>query len=167
VSVIIGIDPGSRTTGYGIVRLERHRVSHLEDGCIRLGELPLAERLVTLFEALAAIIARQQPTAAAIEQVFMNRNADSALKLGHARGVAMLSVARAGLPVNEYAATLVKQTVVGRGHADKVQVQHMVRALLGLDHVPPPDAADALAVAICHAHQSTGLARLGLAGGRR
>lgn len=166
LAIILGIDPGSRITGYGIVRVDRHHLTHLEDGCVRLGEADLASRLVILYDALSELVEHHRPVAVAVEQVFMNRNADSALKLGHARGVALLAAARAGVAVSEYAATLVKQTVVGRGHADKTQVQHMVRALLRLERTPATDAADALAVAICHAHHSAGIARLALAGGR-
>ncbi|MEX2481083.1 MAG: crossover junction endodeoxyribonuclease RuvC [Gammaproteobacteria bacterium] len=166
MTIILGIDPGSRVTGYGVVSVERHRVTHVDDGCIRLGDIPLGERLVILFDALSAIIAQHLPAEAAVEKVFMNRNADSALKLGHARGVAMLAAAKGGLAVNEYAATLIKQTVVGRGHADKLQIQHMVTALLRLERAPQADAADALAAAICHAHMRTGLAQIALAGAR-
>lgn len=153
-------------TGFGVVEVSRHRVTHLHAGCIRLGEIAFAERLVVLFDELSAVIARYRPTEAAVEKVFMNRNADSALKLGHARGVAMLAAGKAGLAVNEYAATLIKQTVAGRGHAGKGQIQHMVKALLGLAEAPAADAADALAAAICHAHMRDGLARLALAAGR-
>lgn len=167
MSVILGIDPGSRITGWGVVRVSGHRVSHLDDGCIRLGDGPLDERLVTLFDVLSSVIARHRPDEAAVEKVFMNRNADSALKLGHARGVAILCARRAGLAVSEYAATQVKQALVGRGHADKAQVQHMVKALLDLAATPAADAADALAAAICHAHMREGLARIALAGARR
>lgn len=163
---ILGIDPGSRVTGYGVVTLERHRVSYLACGCIRLGTGALDDRLTVLFDALEAVIVEHGPAEAAVEKVFMNRNADSALKLGHARGVAIVAARRAGLVVAEYSATQIKQTVVGRGHAEKGQVQHMVKALLGLSDTPAPDAADALAAAICHGHMREGLARLALAGGR-
>lgn len=165
--VILGIDPGSRVTGYGVVGLERHRVSHIENGCIKLGSGALDGRLLTLFDSLSEIIERLQPEEVAIERVFMNRNADSALKLGHARGVAMLTACKAGLKLAEYSATQIKQTIVGRGHADKAQVQHMVKALLTLDALPQNDAADALGAAICHAHMREGLAQIALAGGRR
>ncbi len=167
MTIILGIDPGSRITGYGVVRVSRHQLSLLADGCIHLGSGPMAERLVKLFDELNGIISTHQPDEAAVEKVFMNRNADSALKLGHARGGAILTVARAGVAVHEYAATLIKQTVVGRGHAEKGQVQHMVGALLKLEHQPPTDAADAIAAAICHAHMRDGVARIALAGGGR
>jgi len=166
LTIILGIDPGSRVTGYGVLRLERHRAEFLDAGCIRLGDGALAERLVQIYDELSTVIARHGPGEAAVERVFMNRNADSALKLGHARGVALLAARRAGLAVHEYSATQIKQAVVGRGHADKVQVQHMIKALLGLGTAPPADAADALAAALCHGHQREGLARLALAGAR-
>lgn len=167
MTIILGIDPGSRITGYGVVAVERHRVTHLANGCIKLGGAALDVRLMTLYDELSQVIGEYRPHEAAIEKVFMNRNADSALKLGHARGVAMLGASKGGLTVAEYSATQIKQTVVGRGHADKVQVQHMVKALLELDANPAADAADALAAAICHAHMREGLAQIALAGGRR
>lgn len=163
---ILGIDPGSRVTGYGVVDVQRHRVQHIVEGCIRLGNASIETRLVTIFDTLSALIVEYRPDEAAIEKVFMSRNADSALKLGHARGVAMLAASKAGLGVTEYSPTTIKQAVVGRGHADKEQVQHMVRALLALERVPQADAADALAAAICHAHMREGLARLALSGAR-
>ncbi|MEQ8662644.1 MAG: crossover junction endodeoxyribonuclease RuvC [Gammaproteobacteria bacterium] len=164
--LVLGIDPGSRVTGYGVIGIERHRVQHVANGCIRLGDGAIDARLVTMFDALTAVIAEHHPVEAAIEKVFMNRNADSALKLGHARGVAMLAASKAGLAVSEYSPNSIKQAVVGRGHAEKGQVQHMVRALLGLTTAPQADAADALATAICHAHMREGLARLARAGAR-
>lgn len=166
MTVILGIDPGSRVTGFGVIAVSRHRVRHVDDGCIRLGDGPLDDRLVTLFEALADVIARHRPAEAAVEKVFMNRNADSALKLGHARGVALLAARRGGLAVSEYAPNQIKQALVGRGHADKAQVQHMVKALLELERAPAADAADALGAAVCHAHMREGLARIALAGSR-
>ena len=153
-------------TGYGVVRTERRRLSYLACGSIRLGNGALDDRLSLLFDELSSIIDRYDPVEAAVEKVFMNRNADSALKLGHARGVAMLCACKAGLRVAEYAATQIKQTVVGRGHAAKGQIQHMVKALLELDGAPAADAADALAAAICHAHMREGVARIALAGAR-
>lgn len=168
MTVILGIDPGSRVTGYGVVRSAPQRTEFLTCGCIRLAtDGSFDERLVQLYDELAAVIAEHRPTEAAIERVFMNRNADSALKLGHARGVAMLAARRAGLVVSEYTATQIKQSVVGRGHAEKVQVQHMVRFLLGLSAEPSADAADALAAALCHAAMRDGRARLANAGWRQ
>ena len=165
MTVIIGIDPGSRVTGYGVVRVERQRTEYLTCGCIRLAtDGSFAERLVQLYDELSAIIAEFGPAEAAIEKVFMNRNVDSALKLGHARGVAMVAARRAGVVVHEYTATQIKQSVVGRGHADKVQVQHMVKFLLALNATPTADAADALAAALCHGAMRDGKARIALAG---
>ena len=166
MTIILGIDPGSRITGYGVVSVARHRVTHIADGCIRVADQPLEQRLVSIFNRLDEVIQEYHPEEAAVEKVFMNRNPDSALKLGHARGVALLVACRAGLSVSEYAATRIKQALVGRGHADKTQVQHMVSALLDLKSNPQADAADALAAAICHAHMREGLARIALAGGR-
>ena len=123
----------SRITGFGIVRAERHQVDYIECGCIRLGSGELDQRLRYLHEQLSAIIEQFHPAEVAIERVFMNRNADSALKLGHARGVAIVAASLNGAEVSEYSATQIKQTVVGRGHADKQQVQHMVSALLKLE----------------------------------
>ena len=166
MTVIIGIDPGSRVTGYGVVRMVRNRAEFVACGCIRLGDGSLDQRLVQLYDELSAVIAEFRPDEAAIERVFMSRNADSALKLGHARGVAILALRRAGNPVFEYSATQTKQAIVGRWHADKVQVQHMVRTLLGLDVTPAADAADALAAAICHGHTRASLVHLARAGAR-
>ena len=166
MTIIIGIDPGSRITGYGVVCLERHSARFIACGSIQLGSEALDDRLTLLYDELSAVMHTYKPMEAAVEKVFMNRNADSALKLGHARGVAILAARKAGLLIHEYAATQIKQTVVGRGHADKVQVQHMVRVLLKLDRAPAADAADALAAALCHGHLRDGLARLALAGMR-
>ena len=167
LTVIIGIDPGSRVTGYGVVRSAPGRTEYLTCGCIRLDtDGSFDERLVQLYDALSAVIAEHRPSEAAIEKVFMNRNADSPLKLGHARGVAMVAARRAGVSVSEYSATQIKQSVVGRGHAEKVQVQHMVKFLLGLSAEPSADAADALAAALCHGAMRDGRARLARAGVR-
>ena len=165
MTVIIGIDPGSRVTGYGVVRIDRQRTEYITCGCIRLDTgASFDQRLVQLYDDLSAVIALHQPVEAAIEKVFMNRNVDSALKLGHARGVAMVAARRAGVLVHEYSANEIKQSVVGRGHADKVQVQHMVKFLLGLNSTPSADAADALAAALCHGAVRDGRARLARAG---
>ena len=167
MTVIIGIDPGSRVTGYGVIRSAGQRTEYVTCGCIRLNtEGSFAERLVQLYDELSAIIVAFDPAEAAIEKVFMNRNVDSALKLGHARGVAMVAARRAGVAVHEYSATEIKQSVVGRGHADKVQVQHMVKFLLSLNTSPSPDAADALGAALCHGAMRDGRARIALAGAR-
>lgn len=165
---ILGIDPGSRVTGYGVVDWSGGRCHYVASGCVRVTGDSLDARLLCIFQAITQIIEMYQPTESAIEQVFMARNADSALKLGQARGAAILGLAQAGLPVAEYAARRVKQAVVGKGSADKSQVQHMVRALLELPSNPQADAADALAVALCHLNSAQGLSRLvGASGSRR
>lgn len=163
---ILGIDPGSRVTGFGVIRAAGPREAYLASGCIRTGDDPLPRRLERIFTGLEAVIAEHAPGELAIEQVFLHRNADSALKLGHARGVAMMAAVRAGLAVHEYSATAVKQAVVGRGHAEKGQVQHMVGRLLGLAGALQEDAADALAVALCHAHHRRTLGRMPAAAAR-
>lgn len=159
MAIILGIDPGSRLTGYGVIRLTGSQVTYLGSGCINVvrslkgeTEPSLADKLKVIHDGVVELIQQFQPTEFAIEQVFMARNPDSALKLGQARGAAIVAAAVAGLPVAEYAARLVKQAVVGTGAEDKQQVQHMVMALLKLTQKPQADAADALAVALCHAH---------------
>jgi len=166
MAIILGVDPGSRITGYGIIRVEGRTTEYLDSGCIRVGEKPWAERLQTIFHSLALLIGEYRPEEFAIEQVFMARNPDSALKLGQARGAAIVSAANSGLPVHEYSARQVKQAVVGNGGADKAQVQHMVQALLKLSRKPQADAADALAIALCHAHMNQSVLRLANAGGK-
>ena len=153
---IIGIDPGSRATGYGLVIKEGNRLIHLDNGVIRpptKAELP--ERLLVIFQGLESIIKEYSPQCAAIEQVFMSQNAQSALKLGQARGAALLALASAGLEIGEYSPMQVKSSVVGYGRAAKSQVQQMVKALLKLPEIAQEDASDALAVAICHAHSNS------------
>jgi len=149
---LIGLDPGLRLTGWGVIDVEGNRLRHVAHGVVKVaGDRSLAERLAELFEAIAAVVAAQQPLEAAVEETFVNINPGSTLKLGQARGVVMLAPARAGLPVFEYAANLVKKSVTGAGHADKRQIAMMVGVLLpGVE--ASADAADALAVAICHAH---------------
>jgi len=169
---LLGIDPGSRVTGYGILDMDGPRGRYVASGCIQTDSgRPLPERLKTIFEGITAVIQTYQPAEAAAEQVFMHRNPDSALKLGQARGAALCAVVMAGLPVSEYAPRAIKQAVVGGGAADKSQVQRMVALLLNLPTLPQADAADALAVAICHGHTRQTLQRLGaaavLAGRRR
>jgi crossover junction endodeoxyribonuclease RuvC len=149
---LIGLDPGLRLTGWGVIDVEGNRLRHVAHGVIKVSiDGSLAARLHELFEGIAAIVAEQKPLEAAVEETFVNVNPGSTLKLGQARGVVMLAPARAGLPVFEYAANLVKKSVVGAGHADKRQIAMMVGRLLpGVEATA--DAADALAVAICHAH---------------
>ncbi len=149
--LVLGIDPGSRATGYGLVMRNGQRLSAVAHGVIRpKAKAPLADRLETIFSGLVEQIERHGPVAAAVEEVFFSANARSALTLGQARGVALLAAAVKGLPVFEYTPSVVKNAVVGYGRAEKRQVQHMVRLILGLPGAPAQDAADALAVAICH-----------------
>ncbi len=149
---ILGIDPGSRVTGYGIIDQQGQQLRYIASGCIRTRGEALAERLGMIFSGVVEIINEYSPQEMSIEQVFMNKNADSALKLGQARGAAICSGVHSRLPVAEYAARAIKQAVVGKGGATKEQVQHMVCVLLALQKKPQSDAADALAVAICHGH---------------
>ncbi len=153
---ILGLDPGLRKTGWGVIRVEGNRLSHLGHGVIAPDEkAPFSERLLALFEGISAVVADWTPDEAAIEETFMNTNAASALKLGHARAAALLAPAKAGLPVAEYAARLVKKSVVGTGAADKDQVAFMIARILPGSAGASADAADALAVAIAHAHART------------
>jgi len=157
---LIGLDPGLRSTGWGVIEVEGNRLRHVAHGVIRVvGERSLAERLSELFEGVTTVVAAQRPAEAAVEETFVNVNPGSTLKLGQARGVVLLAPARAGLPVYEYAANLVKKSVVGVGHADKRQIAMMVGRLLpGVEATA--DAADALAVAICHAHHRAAARRV-------
>lgn len=161
MSIILGIDPGSRITGYGVIRQQGRKLEYLGSGCIRTAVDDLPSRLKLIFAGVSEIITQFQPDVLAIEQVFMARNADSALKLGQARGVAIVAAVNVDIPVFEYAARQVKQTVVGTGAAEKSQVQHMVRALLKLPANPQADAADALAIAITHCHLNQNTRRIG------
>ena len=160
LAIILGIDPGSRLTGYGLVEFQGAKYSYIASGCIRLGEKPLAERLKMIFLGVSQIIEQYQPDTFAIEQVFMAHNPDSALKLGQARGAAIVAATMSDLMVSEYSARQVKQAVVGNGGADKKQVQHMVKTLLALPSMPQADAADALAIAMCHGHSEQNLIKL-------
>ena len=153
---ILGIDPGLSVTGYGVIEIARGRPRALDFGGIynRGKSLPLAERLQTIYEGVRAVIEQQQPQEFAIENVFFHENVNTAIVMGHARGVAMLAAQQAGMTVNEYAAREVKMSTVGTGAASKQQVQAMVQKLLSMKELPrPQDAADALAVALCHFHR--------------
>lgn len=165
--LILGIDPGSRITGYGVINSVGSKNEYVASGCIRISGDTLPEKLKQVYAGVSEIITRYCPQEMAIEQVFMARNADSALKLGQARGVAIVAGANQDLPVYEYAARKVKQSVVGKGSADKVQVQHMVAHILKLPGLPQVDAADALAIALCHAHTRTSLVQMAGAGSTR
>lgn len=152
---LIGLDPGLRHTGWGVIDVEGSRLRYVADGAVHPAtDRTMAERLVELHNALAKIIVEYKPQAAAVEETFVNQNASSTLKLGLARGVALLVPALAGLTVAEYPANLVKKSIVGAGHAEKAQIQMMVRRLLPGCLLHSADAADALAVAICHAHHA-------------
>ncbi len=157
MTLILGIDPGSRITGYGVVNAVGGRCEYVSSGCIRISGDHLPDRIQQIYYGVLEVIRRSCPQEMAIEQVFMAKNADSALKLGQARGAAIVAGVSQSLPVAEYAARAVKQAVVGKGSADKVQVQHMVRSILKLPGLPQADAADALAIALCHAHTRQGL----------
>ena len=164
--IILGLDPGLGTTGWGLIRAEGNRLSHLANGQFKSdAAAPLPARLSHLASQLEAILADHAPDAAAVEEVFVNKNAQSTLKLAQARGALLMIAARAGLEVGEYAARLVKKAVVGVGNADKAQVHAMVQRLLPGAKIAGPDAADALAVAITHAHHLAS-ARSGLTQGR-
>lgn len=150
---LLGIDPGLRFTGWGLVDVEGNRLRHVADGVIATDNaFPVPDRLKTLYDALMALLEQYQPAEAAVEETYVNRNGSATLKLGYARGVALLAPALAGVPVTEYAAKTVKLSVVGTGGAEKDQVAMMVRRLLPGATIKRADAADALAVAICHAH---------------
>ena len=147
---VLGIDPGSRRTGYGLVGVRDRRVEYVASGCIKaeIGDMP--QRLGTIYRGVSELINQFHPSEVAIEEVFLAKNPSSALKLGQARGVAIAAAVAAELPVSEYAARRVKQSLVGTGRATKEQVAHMVRILLRLPAAPQADAADALAIALCH-----------------
>ena len=159
---ILGIDPGSNITGYGVIETTGSHSHYVDCGCIRApsGEA-LAERLKVIYLAINELIKTHQPDQVAVEQVFMHRYADAALKLGQARGVVLCALAVNGLTVNEYAPRAIKLAVVGHGGASKEQVQHMICALLKLNKRPQSDAADALAIALCHTHTQQTLQRTG------
>jgi crossover junction endodeoxyribonuclease RuvC len=161
---ILGIDPGLRVTGFGVIDRTGQKIGYVTSGCIRTPDAGLAERLKTILDGLAEVIGNCKPAQVAVEKVFVNVNPQSTLLLGQARGTAICAAVLHELPVSEYTALQIKQAVVGNGHADKSQVQEMVRRLLRLDASPGTDAADALACAICHAHAGQGLGRLANAG---
>lgn len=155
--IILGIDPGTAITGYGVVESRGNKYKVIAYGCFRTGaNLPLDIRLKSLYQGINEVIKKYQPGQVAVEELFFNKNARTALAVGHARGIALLAAANQELPVAEYTPLQVKQSVTGYGKAEKKQVQFMVKTLLGLEEAPSPDdVADALAVAICHAHWSS------------
>lgn len=159
MTIIIGIDPGSRITGYGVIHSEGNKNTHLASGSLHVAENNPGERLQKIYAGIIEVVRHFQPQEAAIEQIFMHQNPGAALKLGQARGAAIVAL---GLPVAEYSARQVKQSVVGFGAAKKEQVQHMVKTLLNLKQALQADAADALAIALCHAHTRLSLNKFGL-----
>jgi crossover junction endodeoxyribonuclease RuvC len=164
---ILGIDPGLRVTGFGVLEKSGQKLAYVTSGCIRTDQdAELPERIRTILEGLSQLIAEIRPQQVAVEKVFVNVNPQSTLLLGQARGAAICAAVIGSLPVSEYTALQVKQAVVGNGHARKEQVQEMVRRLLKLPGDPSPDAADALACAICHAHGGQGLGKLATSGYR-
>lgn len=163
---ILGIDPGLRVTGFGVLDKTGQNLSYVTSGCIRVPAGELAARLKTILDGLTQVIAECKPHQVALEKVFVNANPQSTLLLGQARGTAICAAVMHELPVAEYTALQVKQAVVGNGHAKKEQVQEMVRRLLALTGDPSPDAADALACAICHAHGGQGMGKLEMKGYR-
>ena len=160
---VLGIDPGLRSMGWGLIEAEGSRLAHVANGVCRTEGDSLPERLLSLHAQLTEVVAAHAPAHAAVEQTFVNRDGAGTLKLGQARGIAVLVPAQAGIPVGEYAPNAVKKAVVGVGHADKRQIAHMVGVLLPGVRLAGPDAADALAIAICHAHHLQAGGRLAVA----
>ena len=160
MSIILGLDPGSRQTGIGVISFEKGAFSHIEHKVIKTSGDCLSERLHQIFTGICSTIHNTTPNIMAIEQVFFSKNAQSALKLGQARGAALTAAAHNGIEVTEYSPREIKQAIAGYGNATKHQIQHMVKILLKLTSTPPPDAADALAIAICHCHHGAALAKL-------
>ncbi len=157
---VLGIDPGLRRMGWGIIEVEGSRISHIANGVCTSDGDDLAERLLSLYNQLTEIVARYAPETAAVEKTFVNKDGAGTLKLGQARAIAMLVPAQAGLPIGEYAPNSVKKTVVGVGHAAKAQIDHMVRLQLPGVAIVGPDSADALAIALCHAHYARASGRM-------
>jgi crossover junction endodeoxyribonuclease RuvC len=161
MAIILGIDPGSRITGYGLINSVGVKNEYVASGCIRVKGETLPEKLKYIFDGVSEVIDTYIPQEMSIEQVFLSKNADSALKLGQARGAAIVAATAQDVPVFEYAARRVKQSVVGKGSADKTQVQHMVMTLLKLSAAPQVDASDALAIALCHANSRLTMVKMG------
>ena len=158
--LLLGLDPGLRNTGWGVIETDANRLRYVANGVVRPGNGPLADRLLRLHEGLTRVIGEFRLDGAAVEETFVNRDGKATLKLGQARGIVMLVPAQAGLTVAEYPANTIKKSVVGYGHADKTQIGHMISLLLPGADVQSPDAADALAVAVCHAHHLSTSQRL-------
>ncbi len=167
MTIILGIDPGSRVTGYGVIKEHDGKLQYLDSGCIRTGDGELSQKLLHIFNGVCQLMEEYSPNEGAIEQVFMHQNPSSALKLGHARGAAMVACASHRILMSEYSPRAIKQSIVGYGAAEKDQVKHMVTQLLCLNKAPQSDAADALAIAICHSNMRKKLFILRSRGGRR
>lgn len=157
---VLGVDPGLRNMGWGVIEAEGSRISHVANGICHTAAGELAGRLLSLYQQLSEVITQFAPDTAAVEQTFVNKDAVATLKLGQARAIALLAPAQAGIPIGEYAPNAVKKTVVGVGHAAKQQIDHMVRLQLPGVQIAGPDAADALAIALCHAHHARASGRL-------
>ena len=157
--ILMGIDPGLKITGYGLIEEVDNKIHYVASGCIRIQKAPLPERLQQIYNDISIISERYSPQSVGIEQVFVSKNADSALKLGQAKAAAIVAVVNQSIEMVEYSARKVKKSVVGKGSADKLQVQHMVKSILELSDMPQADAADALAVALCHFYSRANLIR--------
>jgi len=168
MAVILGIDPGSRVCGYGLIKATGNKLEYISSGCIKVADLPFTERLQIIFEGVSEIIESYQPDEVALEEIFVGKSAVSALKLGQARGAVIVACTNLGLTVHEYPPNQIKKALVGRGSADKSQMQHMVTSILKLSAVPQKDASDALCVAVCHVHTQSSLIKIaGVQGSRR
>jgi crossover junction endodeoxyribonuclease RuvC len=168
MAVILGIDPGSRVCGYGIINVTGNKLEYISSGCIKVADLPFTERLQTIFEGVTEIIERFQPDEVALEEIFVGKSAVSALKLGQARGAVIVACTNLKMPVHEYPPNQIKKALVGKGRADKIQMQHMVTSILNLSAAPQKDASDALCVAVCHVHTQSSLIKIsGVEGSRR
>jgi crossover junction endodeoxyribonuclease RuvC len=160
MAIILGIDPGSRVCGYGVINTVGNKLEYISSGCIKVADLPFTDRLQIIFEGVTEIIKRYQPIEVAVEEIFVGKSAVSALKLGQARGAVIVACTNQQLPVHEYPPNQIKKALVGRGRADKSQMQHMVTSILKLSAAPQEDASDALCVAVCHVHTQTSLLRI-------
>ncbi|PCJ42221.1 MAG: crossover junction endodeoxyribonuclease RuvC [SAR86 cluster bacterium] len=168
MTLILGIDPGSRVCGYGLINVVGNKLEYISSGCIKVADLAFTDRLQVIFSSMSEIIEKYQPDEVAIEEIFVGKSGVSALKLGHARGAVIVACTNLKLPVHEYPPNQIKKALVGRGRADKSQMQHMVSAILKLPSAPQSDAADALCVAVCHVHTQLSLNRIsGVQGSRR
>ncbi len=168
MSVILGIDPGSRVCGYGIVNADGNKLEYISSGCIKVETLAFNDRLKTIYDGICSIIEKYQPDEIALEEIFVGKSPVSGLKLGHARGAVIVACRNHGFDISEYPPTQVKKALVGRGRADKGQMQHMIMSILGLPSAPQADAADALCVAVCHVHTKSSLIKMaGVEGSRR